>query len=350
MRQQAINIRNPLVTTNRRTGRFFYVSNLLLALLIGLPAVSANAEEAPLSDSHSQSHALNDSSPTDARTWMLAMSKAMQALNYEGVVAYEYGSELVNILVRHAVIDGQVYEYLSHLNNTPREIVRRGVDIRCYHQGKSELRLGVEPLDFKAIIDPEALSQSYALSLMGVQRVADRNTIVAELRAKDGYRYGRRLFIDEASKLLLKMVVFDAKRRPLERFQFMRIEIDPPMSQDDFKVSLAAQDDNKRQASEASTALSSATLKKWHVAWLPEGFQVLSGGGSEVQAYTDGLATFSVFVELVANGAHNAAKMQRGASLVYSRPMMADKQVFNVTVVGEITQQAAERIAASIRW
>ena len=66
---------------------------------------------------------------------------------------------------------------------------------------------------------------------------------------------------------------------------------------------------------------------------------------------TDGLAVFSVFVEQ-----HNAesavagvqGRAQRGATMAYSRAFQLNGQPLRVTVVGEIPQATAERIAASI--
>lgn len=285
--------------------------------------------------------------PLDAKAWLLSMNQAMQTRNYQGIATYEHGSELISIAVRHAVIDGVTYERLSHLNDAPREIVRQGEQVSCYHQGQSELRLAdkSERKDSSVYsqIDVDDLLQSYTLALLGQQRVAGRMVMVAELKPKDAYRYGRRMFIDIQSKLLLKSIIFDNKRRPLERFQFVQIDIGPNLNKADFASPLA-------QVSPAveSAADSQATSQAWHLAWMPDGFSALQQPDLAAKAYSDGLAAFTVFVE--PSGAQPlAAKLQRGASLVYSRPLMAGSDNYNVTVVGEITLTAAERIAASIR-
>lgn len=278
-----------------------------------------------------------------ASVWLQAMNQAMQSLSYQGVATFEHGSELISVAVRHAVIDGKTYERLSHLNDAPREIIRRGDQVSCFHQGRSELRLGVDSgTAVHSRIDVANLQQSYTLALLGQQRVAGRSVAVVELKSKDAYRHGRRLFIDQDSKLLLKSIVFDNKRRPLERFQFVQLDTQAELEPGDFVSPLASSEQAKTVTS------AEAAMQPWHIAWLPDGFKQIKKQAEATKAYSDGLAAFTVFVELAQE--QLAAKMQRGASLVYSRPLMVGEDTYNVTVVGEITDAAAERIAASIRW
>ena len=71
----------------------------------------------------------------------------------------------------------------------------------------------------------------------------------------------------------------------------------------------------------------------------------------QVMAFTDGLAAFSVFLEPndLVNGQDGVQGWaQRGATMAYSRVMLLGGSPFRVTVVGEIPQKTAERIASSV--
>jgi sigma-E factor negative regulatory protein RseB len=70
--------------------------------------------------------------------------------------------------------------------------------------------------------------------------------------------------------------------------------------------------------------------------------------------YSDGLVGFSVFLDsvkgLIDGAPEPVSHLQRGATLVYSRPLLTGAGEYRVTVVGEVPLKAAERIAASVQF
>lgn len=91
----------------------------------------------------------------------------------------------------------------------------------------------------------------------------------------------------------------------------------------------------------------------WQLGWHPKGF-VQSGHrrtapGVEMLMYTDGLATFSVFVEALPSSVSIEGDAQRGATVAHMTNLSVAEQLYQVTVVGEITLLAAKQIAAMVK-
>ena len=89
----------------------------------------------------------------------------------------------------------------------------------------------------------------------------------------------------------------------------------------------------------------------WGVSWLPQGYMKINGQqrqGEHVMVYSDGLATFSVFVESVGKGAMPEGASQVGATIAYSLERNIKGHDYHVTVVGEIPAMTAMNIAKSV--
>ena len=131
--------------------------------------------------------------------------------------------------VVHSVTNGVQRERLVHLNGAPREIVRTGDEVECI------LRPGDEILALESSIPSgpfarafsrafEGVSDNYTLSLHGTDRVANREAIRLAVVPRDAQRYGFRLWLDQATGLLLRSELVDMKGAKLEIFQFATSE------------------------------------------------------------------------------------------------------------------------------
>ena len=87
------------------------------------------------------------------------------------------------------------------------------------------------------------------------------------------------------------------------------------------------------------------------MAWVPPGFAF--AGERQVRdqidmmMYTDGLTTFSVFIE-VATGAIPEGVASRGATLAVMDSLVYQGKSYRITVVGEIPVVTAQKIAQNI--
>src|SRR5690606_40496247 len=79
--------------------------------------------------------------------------------------------------------------------------------------------------------------------------------------------------------------------------------------------------------------------QEWRVLWIPPGFaftgQQKVSPVRDMLMYTDGLTTFSIFVEAAGSPPPEGVG-QRGPTVLYMSKAVRNDQLYRVTVVGEI--------------
>lgn len=288
------------------------------------------------------------------------LSYTLQERNYRGLFTYEYGGTLDTLEIVHVVRDGREYERLHHLSGPAREAVRQGKRVDCVSVGAQMLRGGL----FSPRENSAPLHQYYDLSLGGTERVADRSATVVRLIPKDQYRYGFTLSVDKASGFPVKTLVVADNRRVLERIQFVDLElgIDPDSldlesgSGERGAVSQVRNtcSDNGRTAGASAQGDTAEPPVKWEAQWLPRGF-VLSDHSYSVSdghqhTYTDGIASFSVFISAPENQITTQPNIaQRGATVALMVSLPLKEHPATVAVVGEVPPVTAEQVALGMR-
>lgn len=299
------------------------------------------------------------------RDYLDRMSHAFRELDYQGVFTYEYGSEMEPLRIIHAVRDGVEHERLIYLNGRPREIVRDGRDVSCIHSGGRILRLGhaiaTGPFARTFLANDGKLTSYYDLSVGQHVRIADRPAVEILVRPRDQYRNGLRLYLDEATSLLLKSVVLSPGGNILERFQFVRINIGK-VDDDALKPAVEVTGDTHEHVLEQTSKpgqLARIGDEVFSVGWMPPGFVLAArttgesaAHPSELTMYTDGLATISVAVEPFKpsrQGAPLEGRAQKGATVAFTREVGGGKGSYLVTVVGEVPLRTAVEVARHIK-
>ncbi|MCH8543468.1 MAG: MucB/RseB C-terminal domain-containing protein [Alcanivorax sp.] len=293
---------------------------------------------------------------------LTAMAEAYRSLDYQGRFLYMHGNQLSTMKVRHAVIDGREYERLTHLDGQLAELIRQDQDVICIHPDRSITRLraetGLGPMQFQERIS-QSLPVQYNVLLDGDGRVAGRDAVRMRIAALDSHRHGYRLWIDRDSNLLLKSEMVDAGGLVLERIEFVTLEIDPALTVEDFAAPGAAVVHAIEDLALDSHPQGRIELD---MTWLPEGFEVLEKdlrrntpdrAPVAALAYSDGLASFTLFVEGLAAGSSAEEGVSRmGPTVAVSRLLDGAEDTserYLVTLVGEIPQDTAERVLAAAR-
>lgn len=297
--------------------------------------------------------ALAEVSPAHAQ--LQAMSQANRSLEYTGRFLYQFGAEVSTMEVSHAVIDGNEYQRLTHLDGRLVEVLRRGDEVICVHPDRSLTRMQ------KAQGGPMGLAQrladdvpaQYNILVDGDGRVAGRTATRVRVAPLDTHRYGYRLWLDDASRLLLKSEVVDGSGVALERVEFVSLDLNPSLTLADFEVP-AAVGQNELQPVASDHEASQLRVQS---AWLPAGFEAAdqdwrSGDGKRkpvaAQGYSDGLAAFTVFVENVGEGAVEEGVSRVGPTVAVSRRLAAPSGNYLITLVGEVPQTTAERVIQGV--
>ena len=323
--------------------------------------------------------------------WLAAMDAAFRSLDYDGVFTYyatshseiqlrrgiakdsggravrfsagfSAGVELASFRIVHKVIGGVEHERIAHLDGPQREILRTGDEVvYVLHPGDELLDLhGAIPAGPYARIlmgSPLDLGDSYQVVQSGQGRVAGRPSIRLDIVPRDGDRFGHRLWLDEATSLLLRSELRDLAGNHLEMVQFTSLRVGEAVMAADLEPSSAGVQVGGLADPSAKSVAEPATLR-WHAGWVPQGFRMTTNdvsppvNGSDVVSlmFSDGLAAFSVFVETMPEAGAGNVMSRSGATVVLTQSAAGESGDHLVTVVGEVPVATARRVAAGMYY
>lgn len=296
--------------------------------------------------------ALAASSP--AQALLEKMAQASRNQNYQGRFLYQFGSQVSTIEVRHAVFDGKEYQRLTHLNGRLSEVLLRGNELLCLHPDGTLTRIiggGDSLFSFHDRL-AHSIPAQYNVLVTGQGRVAGRAATRLRVAPLDRHRYGYRLWLDKASHLMLKSELIGTNGMALERVEFVTLDLHPHLTPADFQVP-----DGMSGYSLKPLPADRPHQVHIHTAWLPGGFKTVDQDWRRIRAgrpavaarsFSDGLATFTVFVEPVRGGKAAAGIGRIGPTVTISRHVTTPGQDYQVTLVGEIPQATAERIMRGV--
>lgn len=331
--------------------------------------------------------------------WLDKMEESGRTVSYQGTLVYIQGPRMETVQIYHKKEGSLHRERLVHLTGEAREIIRHGDKVICLHPRKGLVKLdgstpiGAFPRNFAEKF--RSIDQPYNVKFIGNSRIAGRPVVTLEVSPKDSYRYGFQLALDQETGLLLQSLMVDQQQNVLERFSYTQIEIGGEVTDAQLspRSNIAnanwinldfAQSDTVDTGAVAAIAesVSPDLTLSWQISWVPPGFTmsamdktsslgrfleldaqnklvsasaglsaklptgVLLASTPQAMMYTDGLATFSIFI---------ADEVDMGDSQIRSGATVASTRVkrdvlgsFSVTVVGEIPSVTAEKIANSV--
>ncbi len=296
----------------------------------------------------------------EAFKWLGRMWQAVHQLNYSGTFVYLHDNHMESLRLVHSAADGQERERLTSLNGISREVVRDNHSIICVlpdsRSVSAELRSGGRGIGENSVLDPKKLSAYYDFYMHGDGRIAGRPAIMLVIAPKDAYRYGHRLFLDKEHALPLKTELLDSNGEPVSQIMFTSLKVDPG-------IKIAVEEDDPALENEHYAWIYQKPVLRmqdgeksaagWFFPNLPTGFELSvharrpateKRGAIDHFVFTDGLATFSVYVEKAdsSNGLEGESRM--GAVNVFG--MRHDN--YHVTAVGEVPLQTIQELAQGI--
>jgi sigma-E factor negative regulatory protein RseB len=315
-----------------------------LAFSLNLQAQNTNT---PVPDQVTQASASIVQSPEIAKL-LKKMASVPHTLNYQGSFTYQHkdNPSLQSFRIIHWVENGIEHERLQHLNGPEREFLRSGKAIGCESLGDQLLQGKISQLGANLA----RMDQLYRFEIRGPERVAGREATALLALPLDSYRHSSLLTIDNETGLVLKSWLVDESARPLERYQFIDLDLNPDLASMQQLPAAKLQ----RSTTPLLSDCNPSRLKQpehWQLAWVPPGFAFV--GQRQVRdqidmlMYTDGLTTFSVFIEAAA-GVIPEGVAQRGATLAVMDSLSYQGKGYRITVVGEIPVVTAQKIAQNI--
>lgn len=246
----------------------------------------------------------------------------------------------------HLVKDGVEYERITHLNGPEREFLRNGRRHDCISAGSTLLRGGLVAHAGGSV----SLAQNYHFYIRGRDRIAGRDAEVVQVVPKDEFRYGMTLAVDSSSGLPLMSLTTVSNKNAIERFQFIELQVGGQIP--DAELTPVAERHSVLDGSRTPCQSLPESASQWRAAWLPPGF-VLShtSGGADGDAltYTDGIASFTVFIEPVADAAaFKQGVARRGATVALMALVPLEGSPHGVVLVGEVPVATAQQVVAAI--
>ena len=280
------------------------------------------------------------------------MTAADGQLNYQGVLVLRKSNNLVAMRIEHGTDDRGVWESMMSLNGEARRVVRVNDEVTSVYPERRLLTVthgkNKHTLHPALPANLQKLEAYYNINRLKDDRVADREAVVLDVVPNDGYRYGYRYWLDAETGILLRCDLLSEKRRVLEQMMFTMLEYLPTVPASAFAVI-------DREGFEERRLDSMQAVQKdplWQVSNLPAGFMLTQSRVRQTKlgevlhlAYSDGLASVSVFVE----PAHSVHKKREGASMMGA--LNAYRTQVNqhfVTVVGEVPAMAVMQLARSV--
>lgn len=285
-----------------------------------------------------------------AEQWLQTMLASSRDSSFSGYSVLVSAGQMVSLAVYHAPIDGEVWERVVHMNGEPAEIIRQGSTIDCLHPSQSTGMAFKSPVRRWSALEQgmQSLSRYYGFDRAGNARVAGRQTVRLNLTPLDSHRYGYSLWLDAETGVLLRSQTLPQSGEPLEMFEFVSVNMGQPLTKADFAPGEGLVHSPQASADDIDKA---QPARHWVPGWLPEGFVEservarFSGQGRvTTRAYTDGLASFTVFHEPRQAAVLDTASAH-GSTVAVHRSIPGAM----ITVVGEIPLATAERIAASVK-
>ncbi|MEZ5616290.1 MAG: MucB/RseB C-terminal domain-containing protein [Rhodocyclaceae bacterium] len=295
----------------------------------------------------------------DALAWLQKMAAAAQRLNYTGIFTYQNGTSSETSRITHLVDADGEQEKLEVLDGSPREVVRSNDVVRCFLPDEKlvivekQERYKAFPALLPASVDN--LGDYYLVRMGDVSRVAGFDSQLILLEPRDTLRYGRHLWAEANSGLILKARTINERNEIVEQFAFTQLQIDVPIDRNTLSPRFAAESADWRiHNAQASQSLSAGS--GWLFKTQLPGFrksagmrrQASRGGGAETIhfVFTDGLASISLFIEPLANRKVEQATYSVGAINVYKRA--TDSHL--LTILGEVPMATLMRLGDGMEF
>ncbi len=295
----------------------------------------------------------------EALAWLDKMSHSAREISYQGVVTFQLGEDMQTMQISHSVNTTGASESLTQLTGQSARVTRVNHPLDCIHPGHKLLRLSEEISQVARLPGtngPEdcGISGHYQFSVLEGERIAGRDAVRIVIAPRDMYRYGYVMELDNKTGLLLKESTIGRGDIVLERFQFADIAYtNETIPTDSVDVVHHARHPELQAHTTAGPLVDHYRAALWNPTWLPKGFMSTDDVSDSVRrrTYTDGLAVFSVFLEILPGDIQAGEGVVRhGSTTSYTRGMRLGGKPALITIIGEVPLNTARMVADSVRW
>ena len=325
--------------------------SMLFRSLLALALVGAACVSAPSALAQSGG-ADAPASASEVRAWLFRIHEAASRQNFQGTFVVTGGGAVSSARIAHYCEGKNQFERSESLDGQARHVFRYNEVVHTVWPASRVAMVEQRslPAAFPALLQAgdDRIVEFYDVHPQGTDRVAGHEAKVLHVKAKDGYRYGYRLWADRASGLLLRADVLGERGDVLETSAFSEVSIgvkaqpesvlQPMKKLDGYRVLRPVLTPTRLEA------------EGWAVRQPAPGFREVScvkrpmsgaGGvdkdGAEHQVlqaiYSDGLTYVSLFIEPFNPQRHTRPML---ASVGATQTLMQQQGDWWITVVGDV--------------
>ena len=291
------------------------------------------------------------------REWLGRVTDAGKNLNYEGTFIYRHDNDIDAIRIIHKADKNGERERMISLTGSAREIIRNNNVVTCISPDSKSVVVDNKTPGTRLPSFPKELARLdayYDFNFEGYERVASRQARRVVIKPHDKFRYGYRLWIDDAFELLLRSELLDPQGNAVEQIMFTDIKLYESISDDLLKPNISGREYKWVTDDETPHDTPMPVDTRWSVKNKPEGFMLehhnmhrLPDSNLPVEhlVYTDGLAWVSVYIEKLASESELLqGSSSMGAVNAYGRIMGQ----YHITAVGEVPAVTVELLSSSV--
>lgn len=299
----------------------------------------------------------------DVRAWLTRIHNAAGTRNFQGTFVVSEGGEVSSARIAHYCVGADQYERVEALDGQMRNVFRHN---QVVHTLWPQTRVAlIEQRDMQArfpallLSGADHIAEYYDVRAQGAQRVAGHEASVLLVSPKDDRRYSYRLWADQASGLLLRAEVLDARGTVLESAAFSELEIGGKAHPERVLAAM-----NKLEGYRVvHRHLTPVSLESegWAMRERIPGFAQVGcvkrplsapqDGAADVPpkvlqaVYSDGLASVSLFIEPYDPSRHDG---ERQSAIGATQTLMRRDGDWWVTVVGDVPAATLRQFAAAL--
>jgi sigma-E factor negative regulatory protein RseB len=312
--------------------------------IVSLASIAAFATSSPAS------------AEATARDWLERMTRSLAQLHYDGLFIHTTGTQSESMRIVHRTVDGRSVERLVSLDGSGREIVRTPEEVHFYLPDRRVVL--VEPRSddgslLKALPAPgPQLDAFYTLETSPGNRLLRRDVQIVDIRPRDAYRYGYRMWLDAETAMPLRSEVLDAGARTVESIHFTKLEVGEAVADRDLEPAVDA------TGYQWLRPRLRVDRRSQRAAWMPRkippGFRLVAIRSQNLPGlpmrtqhliFSDGFASVSVFIEPAAGkGPVPPESTSVGSANAFSTQVNGQM----VTAVGEVPPATVREIATSL--
>jgi sigma-E factor negative regulatory protein RseB len=254
--------------------------------------------------------------PSEVSAWLLRIHDAASRRNFQGTFVVSGGGNVASARIAHFCEGANQYERIESLDGRQRRVYRHNDIVHTVwpvsHVAMIEQRGMLSSFPALLQAGDDGIADWYEVRAEGGERVAGHEADVLAIRARDGLRYGYRLWADRASGLLLRAEVVGEHGDVLETSAFSDVVIGI-RPQPETVLSAMRRLEGYRVVRPVLTP-TRLEAEGWTMRQMAPGFRAVSCVSRQIEAqgdgpggasappviqsiYSDGLTYVSVFIE-----------------------------------------------------